>query len=97
MFLVTKIRKTSNLCIKKCCEEKHVHLLLIGDKVKKHYLLIKDFNTFMYDHTLHHGTTHFCRYCLQAFNTKEILKSQVKDCFKTNGKQRIMMPKKGEC
>ena len=26
----------------------------------------------------------------------EILKCHVKDCFKINGKQRIIMPKKGE-
>ena len=49
----------------------------------------------MYDHTLHCGKKHFCCYCLQAFSTEEILKCQVKDCFKINGKRRIM-PKKGE-
>ena len=37
---------------KKCCEEKHVDLLLIGEEAKRHYVTIKDFNTFMYDHTL---------------------------------------------
>ena len=37
------------ICIsKKCCEDKYVDLLLIGEK--KYYVLIKDFNTFMYDH-----------------------------------------------
>ena len=61
---------------------------------KRHYVLIKDFNTFMYDHTLHHGRKHFCCYCLQAFSTEEILKHHIKDCFKVNGKQRIIMPKK---
>ena len=35
---------------------------------KRHLVLIKDFNTFMYDHTSHHGRKHFCRYCLQAFS-----------------------------
>ena len=33
-------------------EEKHVDLLLIGEEGKRHYVLITDFNTFMYDHTL---------------------------------------------
>ena len=51
----------------------------------------------MYDHTLHRGRKHFCCYCLQAFSTEEILKPHIKDCFKINGKQRIMMPIKGEC
>ena len=78
---------------KKCCEEKHVDLLLIGEEGKRH-VLIKDFNTFIYDHTLHHGKKRCC--CLQAFSTKEILKCHIKDGFKINGKQRIIMPKKGE-
>ena len=39
---------------------------------------------------------HFCRYCLQAFSTEEILKTHIKDCFKINGKQIIIMSKKSE-
>ena len=50
----------------------------------------------MYDHTLHRGGKHFCRYCLQAFSTEEILKRHIKDCFKIDGKQRIIMPRKSE-
>ena len=34
-------------------------LLLIGEKGKSHYVLIKDFNTIMYDHTLDGGRKHF--------------------------------------
>ena len=52
---------------KKCCEEKHVDLLLIGEGEKKHYDFINNFNTFVYENTLHRGRKHFCRYCLQAF------------------------------
>ena len=55
------------------CEEKHVDLLLIGEaEKKKQYGLIKDFNICMYDHSLHHGRKHFCRYFLHAFFTKEV-------------------------
>ena len=36
---------------KNVVKKKHVDLLLIGDEGKRHYVLIKDFNTFMYDHT----------------------------------------------
>ena len=79
------------MCIKICCEEKHVDLLLIGEERNRHYDFIKDFNTFMYDHTLHRGRKHFCWYCLQAFSLEEILKSHIKDCFKINGKQRILI------
>ena len=43
---------------KQCCEEKHVDLLLVGEE-KKHFVLIKDFNRFMYDHSLHRGRKHF--------------------------------------
>ena len=70
-FLAMKIKKKiqsmyQNNVVKKllnCCE------LLIGEKDKKHYVLIKDFNTFMYDHSLHRGRKHFCPYCLHAFIT----------------------------
>ena len=61
---------------------------------KKQFVLIKDFKTFMYDHSLYRGRKCFYRYCLHAFVTEEILKRHIKDCFKINSKQRIMMPKK---
>ena len=38
----------------------------------------------------------YCLYCLQAFSTEEILKNHLKDSFKINGKQRIIMPRTGE-
>ena len=68
---------------------------MIGEGEKKHYVLIKDFNTFMYEHTLHRGRKHFCRYWLHVFVT-EILKRHIKDCFKLNDKERIIKPKIGE-
>ena len=45
----------------------------------------------MYDHALHYGRKHFCRYCLQAFSIEEILKCHIKDCFKVNDEQRIKL------
>ena len=69
---------------------------LIGEQVKRHYVLIKDFYTFMYDHTLHRRRKHVCHYCLQAFSTKGILKCYVKDWFKINGKQKSKMSEKDE-
>ena len=77
-------------------EEKHIDILLIEEKGQRQYVLIKDFNTFVYDLTFHCGRKHFCCYCLQAFSAEEILKSHIKDCFKINGKQRIIMPRKDE-
>ena len=76
--------------------KKNIDLPLIRKEGKKHHVLIKDLNTFMYDHTLHRGRKHFCRYYLQAFSTEEILKRHIKDCFTINGKQRINISKKGK-
>ena len=78
---------------KKCREDKHVDLLLIEKGGKRHYVLMKDINTFMYYHTLYRGRNHFCHYSLQAFRTAEKLKFHVEDCFKITGKQRIKMQK----
>ena len=50
----------------------------------------------MYDHSLHRGKKHFCRFWLYAFITQEILKRHIKDCLKIFGKQTIKMPKKRE-
>ena len=33
---------------------------MIGEEDKLHYVLIKDFNTFVYDHVLRRGRKHFC-------------------------------------
>ena len=49
-------------------------LLLIREGGKRHYVLIKDFSIFMYDHALHRGRKKLSCYCGQAFTTKEILK-----------------------
>ena len=88
-------KKKYPICVSnKCCEDKHVHLLLVGEGEKQHHVLIKYFNTFMCDDTLHRGRKHFCRYYLQAFSTEEILKRHIKDCFKINAKKMIKMPKK---
>ena len=81
---------------KQSCEEKHVDLLLTGEEGKINYILIKDFNIFMYDHTLHRGRKHFCHYCLQASSAQEILKTHTKDCFKINCEKRIILPKESE-
>ena len=80
----------------KCCENKYVDLLSLGEGGKKHYFLIKDFNKFMCDCKLHHGRKHFCRYCLRAVRTADILTCLIKGCFKVNDKQRIKMPAEGE-
>ena len=56
--------------------EKNIDLLLMEDS-QMYHVLIKDFNTFMYYHSLHSGRKHFCCYCLQVFSTEEILTHHV--------------------
>ena len=57
--------------MKKCCEGKNANLLLTEREGKKHFVLIKGFNAFIYDHALHRGRKHFCRYCLQVLVQKK--------------------------
>lgn len=76
--------------------KKCVDLLLLEENNKKHYAFIKDFKRFMYNRTLHVGRKHFCRYCLQASSTEEILRCQINGGFKINTNQRIKMPKRDE-
>ena len=47
-------------------------------KERRNTVVIKDFSTFMYDHTLHHGRKDFCHYCLQGFRAAEKLKIALK-------------------
>ena len=75
VFLVMKIKRNiQSMYQKNFCEDKHVDLVLMEEGGKKHYALIKSFNTFMYVYTQYRGRKHFCRYCLQAFRTAEVLK-----------------------
>ena len=50
----------------------------------------------MYDHILHRDRKYFRRYCLQDFRTEEILTCHINDCFKINGKRRIIIHEKDE-
>ena len=75
--------------------ETTLDLLLITQDQNQHYILIKDFDRFMFSQTKHQHRQHFCRYCLQSFTSEEILQKHKKDCLVINGKQAIKMPKKG--
>ena len=42
-----------------------MNLLLITEETKTHYVLMKDFNNFLYiNQTKHKERKHFCMYCL---------------------------------
>ena len=61
---------------------KHIDFLLIGEDGKRHYVLVKDFSTFMYDHTLYREK----ETSLLTSSTTKLLKSHVNDWFKISGK-----------
>ena len=76
--------------------EDQMNLQLITKDKKRHYVLIKDFNTFMYNQSKHKNKKHFCMYCLHYFSSESILVKHTNNCLTINGKQAINMPKKGE-
>ena len=76
--------------------EDQMNLLLITKDEKKHYVLIKDFNAFMYNQSKHKERKHFCMYCPQCFSFERILANHVNNCLTINGTQVINMPKQGE-
>ena len=41
--------------------KRHADLLLVKEEGKSHYVLIKNFNTFVHNQTLHGDRKHFCR------------------------------------
>ena len=76
--------------------EDHMELLLITKDENKHYILIKDFNKFMYQQTKHKERKHFCMHCLQCFSSERVLNNHKNNCIQINGTQAINMPKKGD-
>ena len=108
---INKIEKQNNICINLFgYEEKqkfpiyiskekyqdHMELLLITEGENKHYVLIKDFNKFMFSQTKHEHKKHFCMYCLQCFSREDVLTEHKNNCISINGKQPINMPEKGD-
>ena len=54
-----------------------MNLLLITKDEKKHYVLVKDFNSFMYNQTKHKEMKRFCMYCLQCFSSETSLSNHI--------------------
>ena len=53
--------------------ENQMNLLLITNDEKRHYVLIKSFNAFMYNQSKHKEKKHFCMFCLQCFSSERVL------------------------
>ena len=73
-----------------------MNLLLITENENKHYVLIKDFNQFMYKQTEHKERKHFCMHCLQCFSSERVLTDHKDNCIEVNGTQAIKMPTKDD-
>ena len=64
-------------------------LLLINN----HYVLIKDFNRFMFNKTKSKNKKWFYESCLCCFSSKKVLIEHGKDCLIVNERQRIKLEK----
>ena len=76
--------------------ENHLELLLITEDKNKHYVLIEDFNRFMYNQTKHKESKHFCMYCLQCFSSEKVLNNHKDNYIAVNGTQAVKMPENGK-
>ena len=66
-----------------------LNFLLITKRKGQHYVLIKDFNKFMYNRTKHARRKHFCMHCLQCFKSEIVLNNHKENCIIINGAQAI--------
>ena len=69
--------------------KRHTDFLLIEEKVQCHYVLIKDFSTFVCNQILHRNRQHICRYCFKSFSAAQLLERYANNCFEINGNQMI--------
>ena len=74
--------------------DREMNLLLITENENNHYVLIKDFNRFMYNQTKHKDRKHFCMHCLQCFSSDRVLNNHKEICIQINGTQAVNMPTK---
>lgn len=54
-------------------------LLIEEEEGKSHYVLTKDFDTFIYNQILHPDRKHICCYCLQSYTAAQIFQRHVND------------------
>ena len=74
-----------------------LNVLLITKGKEQHYILIKDFNKFMYNQKKHVCRKHFCMHCLQCFKSVIVLSNNnIENCIIINSAQAIKMLKAGD-
>ena len=74
--------------------DRQMNLLLITENDNKHYVLIKDFNRFIFNQTKYEGKKHFCMHCLQCFSSERVLNNHKDNYIQVNGTQAVKMPDK---
>ena len=71
-----------------------IDLLFISNRDKGHYLLIKDFNSFMRYRTKYHHSMFYCKRCLHGFVKSNSLRDHNERC-KQGESQVVVMPEPG--
>ena len=95
-------KDSMNLLMISRCDDEHMPMVDVDEKRKsiqndsRHYVLIKDFNKFMYNETNHKDRKHFCMRCLQYFSSKRVLSDHIDNCIIINGEQAVKMPEPGK-
>ena len=70
-----------------------LNLLLISKGKEQHYVLVKDFDKFMYTQTKYANRKDFYIHCLQYFRYEKALNNRKENCITINDAQAIKMPK----
>ena len=73
--------------------ENSMHLLLLIDDDKSHYVYLKDFDRFMFHKAKNKNKKYFCKSCLQCFSSKNVLTKHKEVCLSINGAQSVRLEK----
>ena len=86
-----------------CYENKVIFPVYLSDQsfddvldlllVNNHYILIEDFNRFMFNKTKHKSKKWFCKSCLCCFISEFVLNKHKEDCLMINGGQNVKLEK----
>ena len=94
--MIIKIKKNiQSTHQKNTCKKKHVDLLLKREREKNTmFLSMISIDSYTIIHYIERKHSYCC--CLHVFNTEEISKCHIKDCFEINVKQTSKIRKKDE-
>ena len=106
--ILARLETKNNICINVFCHEiklffpihvsdqefeNSMDLLLVINKIKSHYVHIKDFDGFLFHKTKNKNKKYFCKSCLQCFSSKNLLIEHKKVCLSINGTQSVRLEK----